>query len=140
MYMILDDLQHNLVQKSTKANYHFVWQNFNKFVIHLDRIPRKWEEKVSLYCAFLSKNRVKSSTIKSYISAIKYKLVTDGYNWQNKLVAFTTLTKACKLKDDSVYIRLPINKNFLEVIIFETERYLKGKRNEYKNSYLRPCS
>ena len=38
-------------RSSTYRNYTTIWKNFNKFVIRLDIIPIKWEQRVaSLLC------------------------------------------------------------------------------------------
>ena len=123
----------NIHQKSTKKIYHNVWKNFNKFVIKLDWQPDTWEEKVSLYCTFLSFNDVQSSTMKSYISGIKAKLRMDGYRWDNELFSFSSLTRACKLKNDLVKVRLPVRVNLLELTLYEI--YRKFDVNDYFNMY-----
>ena len=112
----------NIHQESTKRNYHSIWQNFNKFVIKLDRQPDKWEDKVSLYCAYLIRKDVQSATLKSYVSAIKSKLIIDGYRWSDDWLWFNTLTRACKLKNDTVKNRLPIHGKLLECTLFELRR------------------
>ena len=56
---------------SMSQNYLSVWRQFNKFVIKLDIKPQTWEEKVSLFLAQLVDSGAQSSTIKSYVSAIK---------------------------------------------------------------------
>ena len=120
--LVLDDLKNHSIQQGMKENYHLIWQNFNRFVIQLDRIPSTWEEKTSLYCAFLVTEGRQSATIKSYVSAIKHKLTTDGYIWNDKLVLLSTITKACKLKNDIVLTRLPIGEKLVDIIIFDVHR------------------
>ena len=89
------------------------------FLLNLDDIPPKWEHRVALYCTFLiNYKRLNSSTIKSYVSAIKYKVVTDGYDWQDRLVLLTALTKSCKMQNDVVQYRFPPYKfGLLELIL-----------------------
>ena len=118
----MDDLKYNGVKPAMKENYHLIWRNFNKFVIQLDRIPSTWEEKTSLYCAFLVRDGKQSATVKSYVSAIKYKLTTDGYPWNDKLVLLSTITKACKIMNDVVLTRLPIGAKLLDILIFDVHR------------------
>ena len=65
-----------------------------------------------------------SSTLKSYISAIKSKLNGDGYKWNEDLVLFSALTKACKLKNDTVLNRFPISIGLLEILLFELDRMI----------------
>ena len=123
---VRDQLLFNVHKRSTKKNYHTVWENFNKFVIRLDYQPDTWEEKVSLYIAFLSENNIKSTTMRSYISAIKAKLSMDGYKWDKNLFQFSALTKACKLQNDRIKVRLPILEEFLRCILMEIYRKFRN--------------
>ena len=94
-------MKYNKHRPSTKKTYHSVWTNFNKFIVRLDWIPTAWEERTSLFCAYLTETTdVQSATLKSYVSAIKDKLKTDGYRWDDELVYFSALTRSCKLKND----------------------------------------
>ena len=85
-------------------------------------MPKLWEERVSLYCAFLIDNGAQSGTIKSYVSGIKHILKTDGYAWDNDKILLETLTRSCRILNDRVKTRLPISENLLELILFEVER------------------
>ena len=99
----------------------------------------KWEEKTILYCGFLSKEGIQSTTIRSYVSAIKHKLILDGYKWDSDLVLFSALTRATKLTKDRVRTRLPIGAKFLDVILFEIQcSFRENKYNQqlYKTLYL----
>ena len=49
-------------------------------------------------------------------------LKTDGYPWDDSKAALNTITKSCKLISDTVKIRLPIQINLLEQLMFETNR------------------
>ena len=103
--------------------YYNVWKNFNQFLVRLDRMPKLWEERLSLYCTFLiTIKKRKSATIKSYISGIKHILKTDGYEWDDGKALLNTLTKSCKLKNDKLKVRLPIQKGLLELILFRIQR------------------
>ena len=130
MKLYIDGLKNNTVKGSTKDNYHTVWTNFNQFVIQLDHIPATWEEKTCLYCGYLIKEGLKSSTIKSYVSAIKHKLTSDDYKWDDELVLLSTLTKACRIENDVVLTRLPIGMKFMEALIFELVR--SPSKTEYQ--------
>ena len=118
-----DSLVCHIHKPSTERNYHGIWTNFNRFVIRLDNIPTTWEDKVSLYCTFLTiYTTIQSSTLKSYISAIKSKLRAIGHNWNNNQALLSALTRACKIKNDVVRTRLPIGLSLLDCICFEIER------------------
>ena len=116
---ILDKLQNSKNRKSTKRTYLAVWRKFNNFVIKLDEIPTSWEERASLYVGYLFNKGAQSSTIKSYISAIKAMLVDDGYQWDDSRILFSALTRGCRLINDRLRMRLPIKKGLLELLLFE---------------------
>ena len=134
-----ESLKNSMHKKSTRNNYHQIWTKFNKFIIRLDRVPDTWEERTSLYCTHLISNgEIQSSTIKSYVSAIKTKLKLDGYKWDEELVYFNALTRGCKMKNDILISRLPILNPLLQCILFEVERkYGVINKNSTLNVYLR---
>ena len=61
---------------------------------------------------------MQSSTVKSYVSAIKKTLIDDGYSWDDNKVLVSSLTKACRIINDRVMTRLPINCSLLEMMLF----------------------
>ena len=120
---LIDKLKQERYQDSTKENYYQVWKVFNEFVVKLDTIPDKWEDRFSLYCAFMIYGKgLQSSTIKSYKSAVKAVLTMDGYMWDDDLVLMSTFTKNCKMKTDKVIIRIPIRSSLLDLMLLELER------------------
>ena len=119
---IMERLKYKSVRDSTASNYLAIWRSFNKFLIRLDRKPDTWEERTALYCTHLIDQGSQSSTIKSYVSAIKATLKNDGYIWNDNYVLLAGLIKACRLKNDHVSCRFPIKLGLLEMILFETER------------------
>ena len=90
----------------------------------MDVKPGLWENRVSLFGAYLVEKGVQSSTLRSYVSGIKRTLIDDGYDWADKKILLTTLTWACKVINDRVKTRLPIRRNLLEILVFELERLL----------------
>ena len=112
-------LQH---RSSTARNYLSIWRQFNKFVLSLDRRPKLWEDRTTLFVGYLIDTGMQSSTVKSYVSAIKKTLVLDGYKWDNSLVLIRSLAKACRIINDKVKTRLPIHCGLLEMILFEIQR------------------
>ena len=113
--------------KSTRQNYYGIWKNFNKFLVKLDHLPRKWEERLTLYVGYLSDKGVQSSTLRSYISAIKSVLTDDEYEWDVKHLKLSALTRAHKLVNDRVLTKLPIQIGLMETIIFEIKRKLENQ-------------
>ena len=128
MNQLMDNLQYNSTRKSTKCNYLGIWRQFNNFVIKLDHQLKSWEDCTSLYSTYLILKGIQSSTLKSHISAIKHSLIKDKYKWNDDLVLLNTLVKACKLSNDTIRVKLPIQFNLFEALLFELERigrYLK---------------
>ena len=108
-------------RETTNKGYHKIWTRFNKFVIRLDKKPESWEHAVTLYALYLVDQGIKSATLKSYVSAIKKVLVKDGYDWNDNKILLTTLTHICKLNNDVVYIRLPIQVGLLDLLLLQLE-------------------
>ena len=73
---------------------------------------------------------IQSSTLRSYFSTIKHILKQDGYEWNDKKMLLNTLVKGCKLENDRVKIRLPIQKGLLEMLLFEVQRYYSERRTQ----------
>ena len=121
MNLILEKLKYCKNRESTTGNYLNIWRVFNKFIIRLDRKPDAWEDRVSLFCAYLINNGRQSATVKSYVSAIKCILTTDGYSWDDSKILLTTLVRSCRMINDRVKTRLPIRIGLLEILLHELE-------------------
>ena len=120
---LLEQLKNEGLQSTTKLSYYKTWTKFNQFIIQLDDIPKSWEIRTSLYCTYLiCEKKLQSSTVRSYVSAIKCVLQNDGYMWDDGKVLLNTLTKSCKLKNDCVKTRLPIQKGLLELILYNIRK------------------
>ena len=59
--------------------------------------------------------------------AIKSILKADKYKWNDDLVLVTSLTRACKLINDRVMSRLPIQRGLLDVLLHEISRNFKDQ-------------
>ena len=53
-------------------------------MINLDVKPTSWEDRVTLFIGYKIDQGINSSTVKSYVSAIKKMLTDDGYPWDDK--------------------------------------------------------
>ena len=125
IHRIIEGLKGRQYENSTAKTYLGIWRKFNQFVIKLDDIPRSWEERVSLYGGYLVDHGIHSSTLKTYITAIKQTLLTDGYAWNDDalyLHTLTSVTGACKKNNDKSYSKFPIKRNLMELILCEIER------------------
>ena len=74
---------------------------------------------------------MQSASVRSYISAIKRTLIDDGYNWDDNQLLLSSLTRACKLTNDTVKTRLPIQCGLLEVLLFEAQRKFQKENQPY---------
>ena len=92
--------------------------------------PDNWEDRIVLFVGYLIKNGRKSSTVRSYVSAIKGVLKDDGIHVNEDRCLLNSLIKACKYHNDHVRTHLPINKQLLQLIlktidqIFVSQPYL----------------
>ena len=120
--LIFEQLKANQHWKLTQKNYHYIWRSFNKFLIKLDTIPISWEQRILLFGVHLVDQGYQSTTLQSYVSAIKNILTTDGIELDHDKIMLGTLARVCKLSNDRIHIRLPIKACLLEVLLFELER------------------
>ena len=131
MQNLVDRLRQERVRSTTKRNYYSVWKSFNEFFIRLDVKPNNWEERLILFVGYLVQENKKSQTIKSYISAIKNVLLDDRVVLNENKFLISSLTKACKYKNDHVRTRLPIKKKMLHMIINQIQTFFEGISQEY---------
>ena len=127
---IMEKLKNSQNRSSTNKTYLNVWRHFNRFLIKLDERPDTWEERTPLFVAYQVDRGMQSSSVKSYISAIKKTLINDGYYWDDSRVLLSSLTRACKVINDKLKIRLPIQCGLLELMLFEIGR-LWGSTQPY---------
>ena len=124
---IVDNLKMGRHRLSTRKSYRNVWKNFNEFFIRLDSKPNSWEERIILFIGFLIEKNKQSSTIKSYVSAIRAVLQDDGVVLDENKFLITSLTRACRLKNDRVQTRLPIQKGLLHIILGKIDEKLDAQ-------------
>ena len=128
---IIDHLKYQKFRGSTRKNYTSVWKSFNQFYIQLDKKPKCWEDRITLFVGYLIHHKgAKSQTVKSYLSVIRATLKNDGIKLNEDLFLLNSLTKACKLQNDTFRVRLPIQKPLLAEILkivrglFHDQQYL----------------
>ena len=124
-------LRMNKHRASTKHNYYIVWKIFNEFFIILDIKPDSWEKRLVLYVGFLISDKKKSTSIQSYISAIKLVLKDDGIQLNEDTYLLTSLMKACKYVNDKVFTRMPIQKSLVNLMLDETNNFFEDKNQNY---------
>ena len=118
---IIENLRQNQHRDSTKCNYYSDWKNFNKFFVCLDVKPARWEDQLTLFVGHLINEEKKSATVHSYICAVKAVLKMYGIDITEDQYLLASLTRACKLKNDTVRTCLPIHRDMLGVILRHTE-------------------
>ena len=136
MLQVVEKLKGKRLRSSTATKYLAIWRQFNNFVIKLDRKPNLWEDRALLFCAYLIEEGAQSQTVRSYMSAIKGILIDDGYLWNDNQMLISSLTRACKLENDVVKSRLPIQSGLLELLLFEIKREFGGKQPYLEATYL----
>ena len=129
---IVDKLKCERNRISTRRNYHDIWRSFNEFFIKLDVKPESWEDRVTLFVGFLIEEKgAKSTTIKSYISAIRSVLKEDGIDLCENKFLLSSLTRACRFINDKVKTRLPIYKEMLIILLQQVENSFLDDNQEY---------
>ena len=118
-YKLPDKIDNRMWPVTTKKNYYSIWKVFNTFLIKLDCKPQSWEDRLMLFVGYLVQNNHKSSMVKSYISAIRAVLQQVNVVLQEDRVLLTSLTKACRLRNDRIMVRLPIQKGVLAMLLNE---------------------
>ena len=104
---------------------------FNKFFIRLDIKPNNWEEHITLFAGYLVNEKLKSSTIKSYVSAIKVVLVDNNITVLENRYILNSLTKACRVINDQVHLCLPIQKDLVNLLLSTIEDHFLNIRQVY---------
>ena len=99
---ILETLKWNCHRNSTKDQYYSAWKMFNNLFLKLDVKPTTWEEHISLFAAYLANNKRQSSTIKSYVSAIKAILFQAGVDISEDRATINWVAQACRQHTDRI--------------------------------------
>ena len=128
----IDALKDQRHRSSTRQNYYTIWKIFNKFVIRLDRKPTSWDHMLTLFVGHLIDSGKCSTTVKSYVSAIRAVLQNIGVKLNLDEFLIVSLTQACRLKNDRVSTRLPIQKGLLSIIL----KQVKSDFHEVGQVYL----
>ena len=128
---IVEQLKLQQHRESTRENYYTVWRLFNKFFLRLDLKPRAWEDQLTLFVAHLIDCRKQPSTVKSYISAIKAVLKMHNIHTEEDQYLLSSLTQACRLKNDQLSARLLIQKDMLANLLKKAQEHFLTKGQPY---------
>ena len=128
---IIDKLRMQRHRDSTRKNYYSIWKLFNKFILNLDRKPCNWEDRLTLFVGCLIDDDKQSSTVKSYISAIKAVLAENDIELNENTFLLNSLTRACRLVNDQIRTRLPICKPMLSAILNQIDKHFTKINQQY---------
>ena len=79
----------------------------------------------------IENRKLKSTTIRSYISAIKSVLQEDGLELNENKYLLSSLTRACRFSNDRVKTRLPIGKELLNLILSRLQIIFEDRNQHY---------
>ena len=96
---IVENLKFDRYRNSTRQTYYRVWNLFNKFFIRLDIMPNNWEDSLVLFTAFLIKNDLKSTSIRSYLSAIRGVLTENSIKINEDRLLLNSMTRAMQAEE-----------------------------------------
>ena len=99
---IIERLKYNQHQDSTRSNYYGIWKQFAEFYSRLDEKPVEWEDKITLFVAYLINDNKKSVTVCSYVSALCAVLKVDGIVLSPNSILLSALTRVCKRVNDTI--------------------------------------
>ena len=92
------------------------------FFFKLDDKPKTWEERLAFYVTYLTEEvKRKPGTMQSYVSGTKAILESEGIHLNNDISQLNALVRACRAGDDQLFVRLPIQRNLMIMILDRME-------------------
>lgn len=129
---VLEELELKAVEDSTMEVYMVAWRAMNEFYCRLDNKPKPWEQRMSLFIAFMIKKRYEKATIQTYISGIKYVLRNILHvDVDDNAFRFTALIKAARYKNNKVALRMPIKLGLLNRMLEEVANVPRFQNQPY---------
>ena len=126
---IVERLKHQHFRDTTRVTYYSIWK---QFFIRLDDRPKRWEDRIILFLGHLiGECHLQSSTVRTYLSAIRAVLAEDEIQLKENHFLVSSLTKACRLKNDTIITRLPIHKELLHRILKELDKWADEENQPY---------
>ena len=130
---MLEKLKVHHHQPSTDVNYYGICKLFNNFFL-LDWTTNQavQEDRLALFATHLVINeKLKSQTVKNYTSAVRSILKSENIFLNNDSYRLSVLAKACKLHNDDLTVRLPIQKNLMLIILDKITDYFDARGQPY---------
>ena len=87
--------------------------------------------KQNYFVGYLIDNGKQSSMAKSYVSAIKAVLTNHGIKINEDQFLINSLTKACRLINDRIRTRLPIQKDMLVILLNQIDKHFDNINQPY---------
>ena len=87
----------------------------------MDDKPTSWEDRIILFTGYLVDSKLKSTTIRTYISAVRGALAEDGFELDSNIFAVSALTRACRIRNDTIIHQFPIHKGVLRLILSQAD-------------------
>ena len=84
-----------------------------------------------MFIAYLIDNGRKSTTIKSYISAIRAVISNEKVKLDDQSILLGALTRACRLHVDKIQHRIPMRKGLLSLLIRSLDSFYKDNPQPY---------
>jgi len=109
------------LSQNTKKQYQKSWEKFCNFMDRLNDSPLPTKpENLPLYVTYMHRNGLKSSTIRSNLSAISFKHKANGYSLDVTHPVIVQLLKGYKKNEITTLIRRPISQEILDSICRST--------------------
>ena len=102
-------------------------KTFNEFIVKLDRTLTNWCDRITLFIGYIVSCNKQSCTIRSYLSAIRAVLGDNDIKINQDQFLLSSLTRACKLKNDKIRQRLPIQKGLLILILRQIDEHFTAQ-------------
>lgn len=118
------------LRAKTRRMYRSRWIAFNQFLQQFDVMPETWEDRLHIYAAHLVDNKKQSSTVRTYLTAIRQILRLADIEIQEDKYLLSSLIRACKIKNDLLYIRMPIQLPLLKALIRKTQEYYAEQKGQ----------
>ena len=112
-------------------NYYGIWKSFSDFFLRLDDKPCTWDQHLTLFIGYLIDQHRKSTTIKRYISAIKSVLWDDGIEINDNQMLWTSLTRACRIHNDTIQTKFPIKRGLLNMLVTSLDKFYQLNQQPY---------
>ena len=121
---LMEKLKTKQYKDSTEKMYYSTWKTF-------DKKPTNWEDRLNLWVTYLIACEKPPTTVSSYISAVKAVLKFENIVVGNNSYILSSLLKACKIKNNNVTMRLPIQRYLLELMLEKIENYFLDRSEVY---------